>query len=50
MKKEIMNYETLLKITHGIVVSKELEEVAILVVESVKKSRLTYPRGFDWQR
>ncbi|MBW1775581.1 MAG: GAF domain-containing protein, partial [Deltaproteobacteria bacterium] len=33
MKKEVMNYETLLKITHGIVMSKDPEEVALLIVE-----------------
>jgi len=36
MKKEIINYETLLKITRGVVGSKDPEEVAFLIVESVK--------------
>jgi GAF domain-containing protein len=36
MKKEIMNYETLLKITHAVVMSRDPEEVVLLIVESVK--------------
>ena len=36
MKKGIMNYETILKVTHGVVMSKDPEEVALLIVESVK--------------
>ncbi len=36
MKKEIMNYETLLKVTHGIVLSRDPEEVTLLIVEAVK--------------
>jgi signal transduction protein with GAF and PtsI domain len=36
MKEKIMNYETLLKVTHGVVGSKDPEEVAYLIVESVK--------------
>jgi len=36
MRKEIINYETLLKITRGVVGSKDPEEVAFLIVESVK--------------
>jgi hypothetical protein len=28
MKKEIMNYETLLKVTHGVVMSRDPEEVS----------------------
>jgi GAF domain-containing protein len=35
MKKAIMNYETLLKVTHGVVMSRDPEEVALLIVESV---------------
>jgi GAF domain-containing protein len=38
MKKEIMNYETLLKVTHGVVMSKDPEEVVLLIVESVKSA------------
>ncbi len=38
MKKEIMNYQTLLKVTHGIVRSKDPEEVTLLIVESVKNA------------
>jgi len=38
MKKEIMNYDTLLKVTHGVVMSKDPEEVALLIVESVKNA------------
>jgi GAF domain-containing protein len=38
MKKEIMNYETLLKVTHGIVLSRDPEEVALLIVEAVKSA------------
>ena len=38
MKKEIMNYETLLKITHSVVMSKDPEEVVFLIVESVKST------------
>ena len=38
MKKELMNYETLLKITHGVVMSKDPEEVVLLIVESVKSA------------
>ncbi len=38
MRKEIMNYETLLKITHGVVMSKDPEEVVLLIVESVKSA------------
>ena len=41
MKKEVMNYETLLKITHGIVMSKDPEEVALLIVESVNSALKT---------
>ena len=41
MKREIMNYETLLKITHGIVMSKDPEEVALLIVESVNNALKT---------
>lgn len=36
MKKEIMNYETLLKITHAVVMCRDPEEVVLLIVESVK--------------
>jgi len=36
MKKQVMNYETLLKVTRTVSMSKDHEEVARLVVESVK--------------
>jgi len=36
MKKEIMNYETILKITKAIAMSRNPEEVTLLIVESVK--------------
>lgn len=36
MRKEIMNYEVILKITKAIAMSRDPEEVALLVVESVK--------------
>ena len=36
MRKEILNYETLLKITHAVVSSKDPEDVAMLTVEGVK--------------
>lgn len=35
MKKEVMNYETILKVTNAVVMSKDPEEVALLIVESV---------------
>ncbi|MFH2012772.1 MAG: GAF domain-containing protein [Pseudomonadota bacterium] len=38
MKKPIMNYETLLKITNNIVSYKDPAEVASLIVESVKNA------------
>lgn len=38
MKKEIMNYETILKITRYIVMSRDPEEVCWLIVESVKSA------------
>ncbi len=38
MKKQVMNYETLLKVTRTVATSKDPEEVARLVVESVKMS------------
>ncbi len=38
MKKEIINYETLLKVTHGVVMSRDPEEVCLLIVESVKSA------------
>ncbi len=38
MKKELMNYEAILKVTGAIVMSKEPEEVALLTVESVKSA------------
>jgi GAF domain-containing protein len=38
MRKEVINYETLLKITHAVVICKDPEEVALLIVESVKTS------------
>lgn len=38
MQKQILNYDTLLKITHGIVMSKDPEEVTLLIVESVKNA------------
>jgi len=36
MKKEIMNYKTLLKVTHGSVLSRDPEETTLLIVEAVK--------------
>lgn len=36
MKREIMNYETILKITKAIAMSRDPEEVTLLIVESVK--------------
>jgi GAF domain-containing protein len=41
MKKEIMNYETLLKITHAVVMCRDPEEVVLLIVESVKTALQT---------
>ena len=38
MKKEIINYETLLKVTHGVVMSRDPEEVSLLIVDSVKNA------------
>lgn len=38
MKKQIMNYETLLKVTHGVVLSRDPEEVNLLIVEAVKSA------------
>ena len=38
MKKQVMNYETLLKVTRAVAMSKDPEEVALLVVESVKNA------------
>ncbi|MCD6298744.1 MAG: GAF domain-containing protein [Deltaproteobacteria bacterium] len=38
MKKQIMNYETLLKVTHGVVLSRDPEEVTLLIVEAVKSA------------
>jgi len=38
MKREIINYETLLKVTHGVVMSRDPEEVVLLIVESVKSA------------
>ena len=38
MKKEVMNYDTLLKVTRGVVMSKDPEEVTLLIVESVKSA------------
>jgi GAF domain-containing protein len=36
MRKEIMNYDVILKITKAIAMSKDPEEVTLLIVESVK--------------
>ena len=36
MKKQLINYETLLKITKAISHSKDPEEVALMTVESIK--------------
>jgi signal transduction protein with GAF and PtsI domain len=36
MRKEIMNYETILTVTKAISMSRDPEEVALLIVESVK--------------
>jgi len=38
MKKEIMNYKTLLKVTHGSVLSRDPEETTLLIVEAVKSA------------
>ncbi len=38
MKKQVMNYETLLNVTRAVAMSKDPEEVALLVVESVKNA------------
>ncbi len=38
MRKEIINYQTLLKVTHGVVMSRDPEEVCLLIVESVKSA------------
>jgi signal transduction protein with GAF and PtsI domain len=38
MKKEIMNYETLLKVTRDISISRDPEEVVFPIVESVKRA------------
>jgi len=38
MKKQIMNYETLLKVTHGCVLSWDPEETGLLIVEAVKSA------------
>jgi hypothetical protein len=38
MKKEIMNYETILKVTQEVVKSKDPEKVTSLIVESVKSA------------
>ncbi len=38
MKKEIMNYETILKVTHGCVLSRDPEEVIWLIVDAVKNA------------
>ena len=38
MRKELMNYETILTITKAVSMSKDPEETALLVVESVKRA------------
>ena len=38
MKKPIVNYETLLKITHAMSMSKDAEEIVHLAVESIQKT------------
>ncbi len=38
MRKEIINYQTLLKVTHGVVMSRDPEEVCLLIVDSVKSA------------
>jgi len=38
MKKELMNYEAILKVTRDIAQTRDPEEVALLVVESVKRA------------
>jgi GAF domain-containing protein len=38
MKNEIMNYETLLKVTHGCVLSRDPEETTLLIVDAVKSA------------
>jgi GAF domain-containing protein len=36
MRKKVMNYESILKVTNAVVMSRDSEEVAMLIVESVK--------------
>ncbi|MEA3230681.1 MAG: GAF domain-containing protein, partial [Thermodesulfobacteriota bacterium] len=36
MKEELINYETLLKVTRGISHSKDPEEIALMTVDSIK--------------
>lgn len=38
MKRKVMNYETLLKVTRAVAMSKSPEEVALLAAESVKSA------------
>ena len=38
MKKHLMNYETLLKITKAMSMSRDPEEIILLTVESIKKT------------
>ncbi|MBW1704275.1 MAG: GAF domain-containing protein [Deltaproteobacteria bacterium] len=38
MKKKLMNYETLLKVTHGVVLSRDPEEVTFLIVGAVRNA------------
>jgi GAF domain-containing protein len=38
MKKVLLNYETLLRVTRGVVASKDPEEVAMLIVASVRNA------------
>lgn len=38
MKKELMNYEAILKVTRATMMSRDPEEVALLTVESVKRA------------
>ncbi len=38
MKRELMNYETILKVTRAIMLSRDPEEVALLTVESITRA------------
>ena len=49
MKKEIMNYETLLKITHAVVMSRDPEEVVLLILKAWRPHcKRRDARYFSW--